>query len=293
MKVAVKDIVNTITQDEMDAGKLQSQFSIDVSEGSKVTLPEAFESIVRLDLVKLAVASSRANRRQAYGSRPHVGKRRPMSGMKHSVEWWGKGRGVSRIMRRTGQRRGAQNPHTLGGRRAHGPKVEKNWSRKLNLKERRAARNAALAATVSMDTVAARGHRVDDDVAHLPIVLGNYSEVVDGKTTEYDIEAFNHGSATRKAIAIFDQLGLGGDLDRARNGRKIRAGKATMRGRVHKTPKSVLLVVKEKAGLAQAVRNLPGVDVVAAKDLCAEDLAPGGDVGRLTVFTKSALEALN
>ena len=293
MKVAVKDIVNTITQDEMDAGKLQSQFSIDVSEGSKVTLPEAFESIVRLDLVKLAVASSRANRRQAYGSRPHVGKRRPMSGMKHSVEWWGKGRGVSRIMRRTGQRRGAQNPHTLGGRRAHGPKVEKNWSRKLNLKERRAARNAALAATVSMDTVAARGHRVDDDVAHLPIVLGNYSEVVDGKTTEYDIEAFNHGSATRKAIAIFDQLGLGGDLDRARNGRKIRAGKATMRGRVHKTPKSVLLIVKEKAGLAQAVRNLPGVDVVAAKDLCAEDLAPGGDVGRLTVFTKSALEALN
>ena len=33
-----------------------------------------------------------------------------MAGMKHSVEWWGKGRGVSRIMRRTGQRRGAQNP---------------------------------------------------------------------------------------------------------------------------------------------------------------------------------------
>ena len=30
------------------------------------------------------------------------------------------------------------------------------------------------------------------------------------------------------------------------------------------------------------------VDVVAAKDLNAEDLAPGGDVGRLTVFTKSA-----
>ena len=60
-----------------------------------------------------------------------------MAGMKHSVEWWGKGRGVSRIMRRTGQSRGAQNPHTKGGRRAHGPKVEKNWGRKLNLKERR------------------------------------------------------------------------------------------------------------------------------------------------------------
>ena len=108
-----------------------------------------------------------------------------------------------------------------------------------------------------------------------------------------DIESFNHGSATRKVIAIFNELGLGEDLQRARDGRKVRAGKATMRGRVHKTPKSVLLVVKEKSGLAQAARNLPGVDVVAAKDLNAEDLAPGGDVGRLTVFTKSALEELN
>ena len=97
----------------------------------------------------------------------------------------------------------------------------------------------------------------------------------------------------RKVLAIFNEIGLGADLMRARDGRNIRAGKATMRGRVHKTPKSVLLVVKEKSGLAQAARNLPGVDVVAARDLCAEDLAPGGDVGRLTVFTKDAVEALN
>ena len=293
MKVSVHNIINKVEQDELDAGRLQEVYEIDVEMGKKVSLPEPFTTSIRTDLVKLAVASARANRRQAYGSNAHLGKRKPMAGMKHSVEWWGKGRGVSRIMRRTGQRRGAQNPHTLGGRRAHGPKVEKDWSRKLNQKERRAARNSALAATVSMDAVSARGHRFDDEVEHLPIVLGNYSEVVDGKTTEYDIESFNHGSATRKAAAIFDQLGLGPDLERARNGRKIRAGKATMRGRVHKTPKSVLLVVKEKAGLAQAARNLPGVDVVAAKDLCAEDLAPGGDLGRLTVFTQSALEAMN
>ena len=132
MKVATKNIVNTVTQTEMDAGKLSARFEVEVSNGSKVSLPPAFQSDVREDLVKLAVASSRANRRQAYGSRPHGGKLRPMAGMKHSVEWWGKGRGVSRIMRRTGSSRGAQNPHTLGGRRAHGPKVEKDWSRKLN-----------------------------------------------------------------------------------------------------------------------------------------------------------------
>ena len=42
----------------------------------------------------------------------------------------------------------------------------------------------------------------------------------------------------------------------------------------------------------KAAKNVPGVDVIATKDLCAEDLAPGGDIGRLTVWTKSAIEEL-
>ncbi len=288
MKVAVHNIINNIEQDELDAGRLQEVYDIDVELGKKVSLPESFNSEIRSDLVKLAVASARANRRQAYGSNPHVGKRKPMSGMKHSVEWWGKGRGVSRIMRRTGQRRGAQSPHTLGGRRAHGPKVEKDWSRKLNRNERRLARNSALAATANVDMVSNRGHRFAEEISSLPIVLGDYSE----NGEKIDIEAFNLNGGTRKVNAIFEALGLGDDLRRAREGRKIRAGKATMRGRVHKTPKSVLLVVASKDGLAKAARNLPGVDVVAAKDLSAEHLAPGGDLGRLTclLYTSDAAD---
>ena len=289
MKVAVHNIINNIEQDELDAGRLQEVYDIDVELGKKVSLPDSFNSEIRTDLVKLAVASARANRRQAYGSNPHVGKRKPMSGMKHSVEWWGKGRGVSRIMRRTGQRRAAQNPHTLGGRRAHGPKVEKDWSRKLNRNERRLARNSALTATTDIGIVSNRGHCFAEEISTLPIVLGEYSE----NGEKIDIEAFNLKGGTRKVNAIFEALGLGDDLRRARDGRKIRAGKATMRGRVHKTPKSILLVVANKDGLAKAARNLPGVDVVAAKDLSAEHLAPGGDLGRLTVFTKAAVEALN
>jgi len=289
MKVAVHNINNKIEQDELDAGRLQEFYDIEVELGKKIDLPESFASEVRPDLVKLAVASARANRRQAYGSNPHGGKKKPMSGMKHSVEWWGKGRGVSRIMRRTGQRRAAQNPHTLGGRRAHGPKVEKDWSRKLNRTERRLARNSALSATTDIETVSGRGHRFAEEISSLPIIFGDYSE--NGK--KMDIEEFNLNGGTRKVTAIFEALGLGDDLRRAKSGRKIRAGKATMRGRVHKTPKSVLLVVAQKDGLAKAARNLPGVDVVAAKDLSAEHLAPGGDLGRLTVFTKAAVEALN
>ena len=53
-------------------------------------------------------------------------------------------------------------------------------------------------------------------VESLPIILGNYVEVRDGKSQEFDIESFNHGSATRKVLAIFNELGLGEDLQRAR-----------------------------------------------------------------------------
>ena len=50
MKIATKDIVNTVTQTEMDAGKLSAQFEVEISNGKKVQLPEAFSSEVRLDL---------------------------------------------------------------------------------------------------------------------------------------------------------------------------------------------------------------------------------------------------
>ena len=45
LKVAVKDIVN-----EIDG----SIFSVSVSDGAKVTLPDSFSSEIRSDLVKLA-----------------------------------------------------------------------------------------------------------------------------------------------------------------------------------------------------------------------------------------------
>ena len=51
----------------------------------------------------------------------------------------------------------------------------------------------------------------------------------------------------------------------------MRAGKGTMRGRVHKQPKSALIVVASKDGPGR--KELPGVDVVADV-ISAEDLHP-------------------
>ena len=286
MKVKTYELSNTIEVEELEAGII-IDYSIEAEDGKNVTLPSAFESAYRPDLIRRAVHSSRANRRQSYGHREHGGKRAPQPGMKHSVEWWGKGRGVSRIMRKTGARTGAQNPHTRGGRRAHGPMVQKEWSQKLNTKEANAARDSAIAASADAEMVSARGHRFSDNV-RFPIVIGGYSE--DGE--DFDVESLPLEKATKKFIAMMESIGVGDDLVRADNGRNIRAGKGKMRGRRRRTPRSILLVVAQRDALAKAARNVPGVDVAIAKDLCAEDLAPGGDAGRLTVWTKSAIEAL-
>ncbi|HII35270.1 MAG TPA: 50S ribosomal protein L4 [Candidatus Thalassarchaeaceae archaeon] len=291
MKVKVYDLVNSVEQEELDAGLLAESFSVEAKQGKAVSLPDVFSSDIRIDLIRSAVHSSRANRRQPYGHREHDGKKAPQPGMKHSVEWWGKGRGVSRIMRKTGQRTGAQNPHTRGGRRAHGPKVDKDWSQKLNSKQRNAARDSAIAASADPIMVSARGHRFDEGT-NFPIIIDGYTESRQGSDEKYDVESIPLQYATRKFIAMMDGMGLGADLTRAKSGKSIRAGKGTMRGRKTRTPKSILLVVSNRDGLHKAASNVPGVDVVVAKDLCAEDLAPGGDPGRLTVWTKQAIEAM-
>jgi len=291
MKIKAYNLVNSVIQEELDAGLLAESYEVSVKDGKNITLPDVFNTEIRNDLVKSAVHASRANRRQPYGHREHDGKKAPQPGMKHSVEWWGKGRGVSRIMRKTGQRTAAQNPHTRGGRRAHGPMVAKNWSQKLNSKQKIMARNSAISASMDKSIVSARGHKFSDEV-RFPIIIGDYMESRNGTDEKYDLESIPLQYSTRKFVAMMEGLGLGDDLIRAKEGRKIRAGKATMRGRKYRTPKSILLVVSKKEGLHKAAKNVPGVDVIAAKDLCAEDLAPGGDIGRLTVWTKSAIEEL-
>ena len=53
-----------------------------------------------------------------------------------------------------------------------------------------------------------------------------------------------------------------------------------------------LLVITKNDGVAEAARNLPGMEVVSVESLNAEVLAPGTHPGRLTVWTNSAFEKL-
>lgn len=237
--------------------------------GPTLDLPRAFAQPVRRDLIRRAVVAARSHRRQPYGTSP-------TAGLRHSVEWSGKGRGVARTPRLMDSMRGAQAPNTVGGRPAHPPKVDRIWSKKINRKERRLAFASALAATRDATLAQERGHAVPSGVL-LPLVL------VD------PVEEIRTSSAARR---LFEQLRLWPDIERARSRTHLTSsGKARRRGRVRRTPRSVL-VVTSASGKALGFRNLAGVEVVPAASLSTEDLAPGGAAGRLTVFSKSAIESL-
>ncbi|MEF8776593.1 MAG: 50S ribosomal protein L4 [Haloarculaceae archaeon] len=235
---------------------------LDGEEAGSIELPAVYETTYRPDLIKRAVLAAQANSKQDYGAEDYAG-------MKTPAESFGSGRGQAHVPRQDG--RGARVPQTVGGRRAHPPKEEKDRGLEINDKERQLAIRSAIAATADADLVAERGHAFDDDLS-LPLVV------------EDDFEAL---AKTSDAADAFDALGIHADVDRADDA-TVRAGRGTTRGRTHRRPSSVLVVTSE--GPSRAARNLAGVDVTTAREVNAEELAPGTKPGRLTVWTESAVE---
>ncbi|MGI0129038.1 MAG: 50S ribosomal protein L4 [Thermoplasmata archaeon] len=241
---------------------------LDGRQGSPITLPVAFSSPLRPDLIRRAVVAAQSHRRQPYGTSLTAGAR-------HSVEWSGKGKGVARTPRLMDSMRGAQAPNTVGGRPAHPPKVDRIWGKKINRKERQLAFASALGATRVARLATLRGHELPNGL-ELPLVL------------EDPVEAIHTTSGAR---ALLERLDLWADVVRAQHGTHLRAGRGKRRGRVRRTPRSLLLVTSA-AGKARGFRNLSGVEVVPVPRLATEDLAPGGTPGRLTLFSQSAVESL-
>jgi len=240
-------------------------YSIDGTVKDKISLPEVFNTPYRPDIIRKSFNALRSNKRQPYGADPYAG-------TKHATASVGKGRGMSRVPRLTQGRRGALAPCVVGGRRAHPPKAERDWKEKINKKERLLSIKSALAATANKEVVSRRGHKFDEKIT-LPVI------VEDG---------FEKIKKTKQIIETFEKIGIYDDVIRSRDGKHIRAGKGKTRGRKYRTPRSIL-IVSAKEEVEKSSNNLTGVDVVRSKEINIEHLAPGGDAGRLTVFTKSAL----
>lgn len=227
-----------------------------------IDLPPAFDTPYRPDLIKRAVVASQANRKQPYGSDPFAGKRTSAISL-------GTGRGLAQVPRSNG--RGRKSPNTNSGRRCHPPKSAKDYSHKVNAKERRLAIRSAIAATADAELVRNRGHNFSEDIT-LPIVV---------------TDDFSDLKKTKDVLDVLNNLGISLDLERSESA-KVRAGRGKTRGRKYKRSKSILFVTENKP--LSAARNIPGVDVVTANEVNTEDLAPGTHAGRLTLWTQGAIK---
>ncbi len=232
----------------------------------EIDLPSCFNYEYRPDIIKKAFNVIRANRRQPYGVKK-------TAGIEYVAYSFGPGRGLARVPRLP-RGRAVKVPGTVKGRQAHPPKPEKIWERKINKKEMLLAKLSALAATINEELVRKRGHKFN---AELPVIVENRFEEIE---------------KTKDILKFLEKVGLKEDIERARKGKHIRAGKGKRRGRKYKVPKSLLIITLNKEKVEKAANNLIGVDVITPDEINVEYLAPGGHAGRLTLFTLNALERI-
>jgi len=254
-------------------------YNLNGEPAQTLAVKHIFADAVRTDLIKRAVRAEQANRRQPYGTDPLAGKRT-------SAHYHGR-RGIYRTMMNREMAR-MKRIHTMGflnfrarfvpqatkGRKAHPPTTEKDYTLKINQKEHKKALYAALAASVDTDMLSKRGH------------------IITGLTIPLIIEDSFEGLKKNKDVTtVLAKLGLAKELHRSAQ-RHIRAGTGTRRGRTSRTRKGPLIIIGKDQGIRKASRNIPGVDMVAARNLSVTDLAPGAHPGRLCIFTHSALAEL-
>lgn len=250
-------------------------------EKGKKELPSQFNEEIRPDLIKRAVHAIQSHKRQKYGASLESGKRASTYLSKRRKAYRGTyGIGQSRTPRKILSRRGrrmfyvgALVPQTVGGRRAHPPKVEKDWDKKINRKERRKAIRSAISATIIKNIVQKRNHLVPE----------NYPFIIDD-----EIEKI---SKTKETKEVLETLGFEGELKRS-SVKKIRAGKGKARGRKYRKKKGLLIITSKECKLTKTAKNIAGVDIEQVKNINAELLAPGAEPGRITIFTESAIEKM-
>ena len=246
----------------------------------EMQLPSQFVEEFRPDIIQRAVLAVQSHKRQQYGVGAESGKRASAKLSRRRRDYRGAyGYGISRVPRKILMRRGmrmtwvgAFAPGTVGGRRAHPPKSEKIWSKKINERERLKAIRSAISATMLKEIVENRGH----------LVPKNYPFILD--------EKFEMLNKTKEVIEALNKLGFNEELLRVQE-KSIRAGKGKSRGRKYTRKKGPLIVVS-KNNLLKGAINIPGIDVVGVKNLNAELLAPGGKAGRLTLWTSPAIDTL-
>lgn len=255
-------------------------YGLDGKLKGEVDVGEAFSAKVRADIIGKVFAAEQSWTRHPYGPDPLAGKR--TSAHYHgerSTRYSMMNKEMARMKRIHNQ--GYLNmtarfvPQAVKGRAGHPPKVEKVWEKKVNKKERLAAILSAVAATADKNFVSLRGHLINGHA--VPFVMEDSLETL---------------KRTKDVFNLLAALGLEKEMERVSE-RKVRAGKGKNRGRRYKNKSGPLIVVKEDKGILKAAGNIAGVSVTKVSDITISLLAPGGSAGRLTLWTKGAVEEIN
>lgn len=247
----------------------------DSQNGETVPLPDVFATPLRADLVRGVHDEVAKNKRQPYAVNY-------LAGHQTAAESWGTGRAVSRIPRvpgggthRAGQ--GAFGNMCRGGHMFSPTKTWRRWHRRVNLKQRRYATSAAVAATGVPALLMARGHKVES-VPEVPLVVSGQIE---------------RAGRTKEALEILRKVGAGEEVDKVKGSTNLRRGKGKMRNRRYVSRKGPLIVYSKDDGLTKAFRNIPGVELRRVDQLNILQLAPGGHVGRFVIWTEPAFKQLD
>jgi len=97
---------------------------------------------------------------------------------------------------------------------------------------------------------------------------------------------------TKEAVKVLAKLGCQLDLDKVEASKKIRAGKGKARNRRYRMRRGPLIVYSEDNGVTRAFRNIPGVELCNVNRLNLLQVAPGGSLGRLIVWSEGAFKSL-
>ena len=249
-------------------------------EIGSIELPMQFKEALNPNLIKRAVLAVRSTKYQPKGVSKDAGKRASAKLSRRRRQYRGAyGHGISRVPRKIFWRRGTQfgwegafAPGTVGGRKAHPSKSDKILKKNINKKERRKAIRSAISATMNAELVKVN-HKLPK----------KYPLIIDSK-----IESLNK---TKQVVDLLKKLDLSEELKRL-SVKKIRAGKGKTRGRKYKTKKGPLIVIAKDCSLQKSARNLPGINIVKVNLLNAEILAPSTLPGRLTIWSKDAIDIL-
>nr|UXY88396.1 60S ribosomal protein L1 [Cryptomonas curvata] len=253
----------------MQIEKVNIYSCLNGSKIDKTDLPDVFLSQIRTDILSFVHSNMSKNRRQAYATSKNAG-------MMTSAKSWGTGRAVARVPRvpgsgthRSGQ--GAITNMCRGGRMFGPTTTWRKWHHKINKNQRKHAIRSAIASSGISSLITARGHNLKK-IPEIPLVL------------EGSVESFsktNQGQKLLKCVGVSDEI---------KKKNSIRHGKGKMRNRRFSKFKGPIVIYEKNA---RCFRNIKGIDICCVNSLNLLNLAPGGHIGRLCIWTYLSFSKLD